>query len=154
MCLRARACLPPFLLRSTALSHSMHHAQPRSASTCLFFFPPLPPQHVLLLITAITTCFVFYAARPSLRKCILCPYSTWILTCTCLPAFPFPAFLLRSTSFSYSATPVLGRTTKPLQLERYINRHFNRYGRGLIALFFFGDLVSIRTRQPNMVEVR
>eukprot|EP00967_Tisochrysis_lutea_P082369 scaffold114045_cov21-Tisochrysis_lutea.AAC.1 len=54
------------------------------------------------------------------------------------------------SSFSHSAgPPVLGRTRLTLPLERYINRHFNRYGRGLHALFFFG--ARIRYSWPYLL---
>ncbi|KAF5832953.1 hypothetical protein DUNSADRAFT_10999, partial [Dunaliella salina] len=57
------------------------------------------------------------------------------------------------SSFSHSAgPPMLGRTRLPLPLERYINRHFNRYGRGLHALFFFGDHVVIDSKVPGAVQ--
>jgi len=74
--------------------------------------------------------------------------------CTAAPTpapHPHTDMHTHTRTIGHTDTQTLPRACShlPLALERYTNRHFNRYGRGLHALFFFGKKVD---RQRWMYE--
>lgn len=52
-------------------------------------------------------------------------------------------------AFTYSADASLKRNRNPLPLGRYINRNFNRHGRGMASVLYFGDRVRIESKEAG-----
>ncbi|KXZ55725.1 hypothetical protein GPECTOR_2g1275 [Gonium pectorale] len=56
--------------------------------------------------------------------------------------------------FTTSRLPALPRGDEPLAFRHFINRHLSRFGRGCLALLYWGDKVEIRSEQADQPEPR